>query len=148
MIRHPLTPLAAVIALFIAGCANEAPTTSDGSQESAAAMEQQMAADAAAAAELSAEDQALVATQKICPVGGGELGSMGTPIKVMVGERAVFVCCDHCREPLLKDPEKYLAKLDNPAPAAEAPAAPAGDQPAAEAPKEEAAPAAETPASS
>lgn len=147
MIRHPLAPCAAVLALFLAGCANEAPPTADATQGAAAAMEMQMAADAAAT-ELSAEDQALVATQKICPVGGSDLGSMGTPVKVMVGERAVFVCCEHCREPLLKDPEKYLAKLDNPEPAPETPAAPAGDQPASEAPKEGAAPAAEAPASS
>lgn len=62
-------------------------------------------------AALSPEDQALVAAQKKCPV-GGELGSMGTPVKVDVDGRTVFICCEHCREPLLADPEKYLAKLD------------------------------------
>ncbi|MCA8991684.1 MAG: hypothetical protein KDA69_09225 [Planctomycetaceae bacterium] len=64
--------------------------------------------------ELSAEDQALVDQQKICPVGGSELGSMGTPIKVMVGERPVFLCCEGCEKALLADPDKYLAILDNP----------------------------------
>lgn len=60
---------------------------------------------------LSEEDQALIAAQKVCPV-GGPLGEHGTPVKVMVGDRVVFVCCEPCRGPLLKDPEKYLAKLD------------------------------------
>ena len=82
---------------------------------------------------LSAEDQALADKQKICPVGGEPLGSMGTPVKVMVGERAVFLCCEGCREAIEKEPEKYLAKLDAPAavPAAtETPATPAAEAPA------------------
>lgn len=84
---------------------------------------------------LSAEDQALADKQKNCPVGGEALGSMGTPVKVMVGDRAVFLCCEGCREAIEKDPAKYLAKLDAPAaPATEQPAAPATEAPAAEAP--------------
>jgi Cu(I)/Ag(I) efflux system membrane fusion protein len=39
------------------------------------------------------------------------LGSMGTPIKVDVKGRAVFICCEGCRESLLAEPKKYLAKL-------------------------------------
>ena len=49
--------------------------------------------------------------QKICPVGGGALGSMGTPVKVDVNGKPVFICCEGCEEPLLADPEKHLAKL-------------------------------------
>ena len=36
---------------------------------------------------------------------------MGTPIKVDVNGQPVFICCAGCRTSLLKDPEKYLAKL-------------------------------------
>jgi hypothetical protein len=61
---------------------------------------------------LSAVDQALADAQKICPVTGEELGSMGTPHKVMIEDRAVFLCCPPCEEALKEDPEKYLAKLD------------------------------------
>ena len=91
----------------------------------------QMTSDDHAKPKLSAEDQALADKQKICPVGGEALGSMGTPVKVMVGDRSVFLCCEGCRGAVEKDPEKYLAKLDaqtTPAaePAAtETPAAPA-----------------------
>lgn len=60
---------------------------------------------------LSSEDQALVDAQVICPVSKGELGSMGTPVKVMVEGQPVFICCDHCKDPLLEEPAKYLQVL-------------------------------------
>ena len=37
---------------------------------------------------------------------------MGEPVKVVVKERTVFLCCDGCTKKLLADPDKYLAKLD------------------------------------
>jgi Cu(I)/Ag(I) efflux system membrane fusion protein len=65
----------------------------------------------AALATLSAEDRLLAERQVICPVTGLPLGSMGTPPKVDVNGRTVFLCCEGCRARLLADPEKYLAKL-------------------------------------
>lgn len=53
-------------------------------------------------AELSDEDQKLAAAQAICPVSGEPLGSMGTPIKVTKGDRALFLCCKGCEEDALK----------------------------------------------
>ena len=41
-------------------------------------------------------DQLRIAVQGICPISGQQLGSMGTPIKVKVGEETVFVCCRGC----------------------------------------------------
>jgi len=64
-----------------------------------------------AASKLSAVDQQLVRQQKICPVTGAALDSMGGPIAVDVQGRRVFICCKGCEAPLKKDPEKYLAKL-------------------------------------
>lgn len=55
--------------------------------------------------------RAMAESQKICPVTGKPLGSMGAPIKVMVEGRAVLICCEGCEGPLVKSPEKYLAKL-------------------------------------
>lgn len=66
---------------------------------------------AAVLAELAPEDRALAERQRICPVTELPLGSMGTPVKVNVSGRPVFVCCEGCRESLLADPAKYLAKL-------------------------------------
>ncbi len=66
---------------------------------------------AAELAKLSAADRAIAQQQKMCPVADMPLGSMGVPIKVDVNGRAVFICCEGCRESLLAEPEKYLAKL-------------------------------------
>jgi YHS domain-containing protein len=66
----------------------------------------------AALSQLSAEDRQLAEKQRLCPVAGMQLGSMGVPAKVIVHGRPVFICCEACRERLLAEPAKYLAKLD------------------------------------
>ncbi len=65
----------------------------------------------AALAKLSPTDRAIAERQRICPVADFALGSMGTPRKVDVNGTPVFICCEGCRESLLAEPEKYLAKL-------------------------------------
>ena len=65
----------------------------------------------AALSPLSVEERAAVERQRICPVAEQRLGSMGTPQKVDVDGTTVFICCEGCRERLLKEPDKYLAKL-------------------------------------
>ena len=65
----------------------------------------------AALAQLSPEDRAAAEQQKICPVTGEPLGSMGKPIKVTVKGQEVFLCCEACRERSEAEPDKYLAKL-------------------------------------
>ncbi len=61
-----------------------------------------------------AEDATLIAYQKICPVTGLKLGSMGNPIKLTVNDQTVFICCDGCKTPLLDSPEEYMAKIAPP----------------------------------
>ena len=63
-----------------------------------------------ALAQLSTTDRALAEKQKFCPVSEDPLGAMGTPIKLTVQGRDVFICCEGCEEPLREDPEKYLAR--------------------------------------
>jgi hypothetical protein len=36
---------------------------------------------------------------------------MGTPTRVVISGRAVFLCCDGCEDSLKQEPAKYLAKL-------------------------------------
>jgi Cu(I)/Ag(I) efflux system membrane fusion protein len=60
---------------------------------------------------LSAADQTLVAKQKICPVTGRPLGSMGTPTQVVLEQKTVFLCCSGCEPELKRNPAKYLAKI-------------------------------------
>lgn len=62
--------------------------------------------------DLSPADYQSAMDQHICPVSGEMLGTMGTPEKVDVNGTDVWICCDGCKEKLLADPEKYLAKLE------------------------------------
>ncbi len=63
-------------------------------------------------AKLSEADRAVAEKQKVCPVSGEPLGSMGVPVKVTVKDRDVFLCCEGCKSAILDDPDTYLAKLD------------------------------------
>lgn len=56
-------------------------------------------------------DRALVDRQQTCPVTGKALGSMGPPVRVTVGGRVAFLCCEGCQPALEGNPERYLAKL-------------------------------------
>ncbi|HEV3438989.1 MAG TPA: heavy metal-binding domain-containing protein [Gemmata sp.] len=56
-------------------------------------------------------DRQQIAKQKICPVRGEPLDSMGGPVRVELEGKVVFVCCKGCINSLRKDPAKYLEKL-------------------------------------
>ncbi len=47
-----------------------------------------------------------------CPVSGEELGSMGEPVAVTVGDRSVYVCCRGCAKRAEADPAKTLAAVE------------------------------------
>lgn len=67
---------------------------------------------------LSDIDKALVALQipfyalETCPVSGEKLGGMGEPVDLVFKNRLVRLCCTSCKGDFLKEPGKYLAKLD------------------------------------
>jgi hypothetical protein len=66
----------------------------------------------AALAKLKAEDRKLAEAQKFCAVmTKNRLGSMGTPIKVMVKDKPVFLCCKNCQAKALANPDKTLASV-------------------------------------
>ena len=77
-----------------------------------------------ALAQLSPQDRALAEQQRLCPVTGEPLGSMGKPIKLHVEGQDVFVCCAGCVDTLHRNPAKYLAKLEQPQPEDGAPPVP------------------------
>jgi YHS domain-containing protein len=64
---------------------------------------------------LNEEDRKLAQAQVICPVTEVRLGSMGmgTPIKLEIAGRTVFVCCEACAEGWVREPEKYFKILDD-----------------------------------
>ncbi len=57
------------------------------------------------------EDRLLAEKQKLCPVTGKPLDSMGGPVKVVLDGRTVFVCCKACEKPLRAKPAQYFQKL-------------------------------------
>jgi hypothetical protein len=72
------------------------------------------AAVAQALAKLPAADRALAVRQKVCPVTGGLLGSMGPPHGVEINGRKVFLCCAGCEKELRRDAARYLSQLPAP----------------------------------
>ena len=64
-----------------------------------------------ALAVFSEEDRQSAMKQHFCPVSGEMLGTMGAPEKVDVNGKGVWICCEGCKDRLLDEPEKYLAKL-------------------------------------
>lgn len=65
-----------------------------------------------ARAKLSPEDRKLVDAQEYCAVmNDTHLGEMGEPLKVLVKDQPVFLCCKGCQKKALADPEKTLAKV-------------------------------------
>ncbi|TWU34874.1 hypothetical protein Poly41_40170 [Novipirellula artificiosorum] len=65
-----------------------------------------------ALADLPPEDRESAMKQHFCPVSGEMLGVMGEPEKVEVKGQTVWICCDGCKDKLLADPDKYLAKIN------------------------------------
>ncbi|HVK13698.1 MAG TPA: hypothetical protein VM597_33435, partial [Gemmataceae bacterium] len=57
------------------------------------------------------EDRLLADRQKLCPVTGQPLDSMGGPVRLSLAGRTVFICCEGCETPLRRKPDQYLAKL-------------------------------------
>jgi hypothetical protein len=61
-------------------------------------------------AKLEDKDRQLAVAQGFCPVMvDNRLGTMGAPVKVMVNDQPVFLCCAGCRRRALADPDKTLA---------------------------------------
>jgi membrane fusion protein, copper/silver efflux system len=63
-------------------------------------------------AKLNAADRPLAEAQVYCPIMKGRpLGSMGTPIKLMIQNQPVFVCCDGCPNGALANPQRTLDEV-------------------------------------
>jgi hypothetical protein len=63
-------------------------------------------------AKLSPEERKIAEAQRWCAIEEeNRLGAMGKPIKVMVKDEVVFVCCKGCVKAAQKDPDKTLEKV-------------------------------------
>lgn len=116
---------------FAAGCSSEpqgttpaastgtaaAPSSTD-STDSAPAMSEEQTEISQAMAKLPEDDRRLAVAQKVCPVSDQPLGSMGTPIKVTVDGKSLFICCEGCEQDARENIDAHLAKLGGSADAA------------------------------
>ncbi len=62
-------------------------------------------------AKLGTGDREQALAQRICPVSGEPLGSMGVPVKIALRGRTAFLCCNGCVGEAKKNPDKVLRKL-------------------------------------
>jgi hypothetical protein len=91
------------------GCQEEA--VEHGKQTAAKAEKLKKAA--AAIAKLPAADQPLAEAQLFCPIAkDSRLGSMGTPVKLTLEGKAVFLCCKGCQDEARANPKGTLAKVE------------------------------------
>jgi Cu(I)/Ag(I) efflux system membrane fusion protein len=61
--------------------------------------------------ELSEADRKLALAQRVCPVTGAPLGSMGVPVKMTLRGQTVFLCCQGCVGKAKRSPDEMLKKL-------------------------------------
>jgi hypothetical protein len=108
-------------AIACAGCGTTTPQQPAGQSTSAPAQQanqihdpEELAAARQELAKLSSEDASSAQRQHLCPVSDELLGSMGPPKKVNASGAEVWICCEGCREQLVAEPEKYLAKINSP----------------------------------
>jgi hypothetical protein len=62
-------------------------------------------------ARLPEADRKLALAQRICPVTGALLGSMGVPVKITLRGQTVFLCCKGCLGKAKRNPDEMLEKL-------------------------------------
>lgn len=61
---------------------------------------------------LSESDRLLAEAQAVCPVlKDSPLGSMGVPVKLMIQDQPVFLCCKGCEKGALVNPKKTLDEV-------------------------------------
>jgi hypothetical protein len=95
-----LAPLSVCLVLALAGCGEQAPPPDPEAKI-------RQALDG-----LDPEDRKLAEAQKFCAVQNEHrLGSMGTPIKLLVKDQPVFLCCAGCQGAVLDDPDGILARV-------------------------------------
>jgi hypothetical protein len=98
--------LMSLAAVLVLGC-GEAAKVADAK---AAQKQAENAERAASLAKLSPEDRKLAEDQGYCAVSSEPLGSMGAPIKMMIEDQPVFICCKGCEGTVESDPTAALAK--------------------------------------
>jgi hypothetical protein len=101
--------LIASLAFALAGITSQAqqPMKMDSAVDA-----KQEAAIQANLAKLKPEDRKLAEAQKFCAIQTkNRLGTMGVPIKVMIKDKPVFLCCNGCASKAQANPDKTLTSV-------------------------------------
>jgi hypothetical protein len=93
--------LLVALSAIASGCAQNGTPAPDKEAKIKAALEQ-----------LDPADRKLAEEQKYCAVETeNRLGKMGKPIKLMIKDQPVFLCCEGCTKTAQKDPDTTLAAV-------------------------------------
>jgi hypothetical protein len=110
-----LLPVALLGTLCLAGCSGAPSGSSELSPTSAKPAQHSQAGETKVQtnlAKLGPEDRKLAEEQRFCAVESeNPLGAMGVPVKVVVGDQPVFLCCKGCKEEALAHPDRTLARV-------------------------------------
>jgi YHS domain-containing protein len=61
---------------------------------------------------LAEKDRKLALAQRLCPITGEKLGSMGKPYKMSIRGRTLYLCCEGCQEEVKRHTEVAFEKID------------------------------------
>jgi hypothetical protein len=118
MKSYALLVVAVIAFLFLGGCSDGTdhqpmqPQVDNRAADQLKASPEEEAKIATALGRLAPEDRALAEAQQYCAVEPeNRLGLMGTPIKVLVNDQPVFLCCKSCKPTALAEPDKTVAKV-------------------------------------
>jgi hypothetical protein len=103
--------------LVLAGCSGSSDHSHHGARTDDPVADQPKASPeeeakvATALGRLNPEDRAIAEAQQYCAVEPeNRLGLMGTPVKIVVKDQVVFLCCKGCKTTAQEAPDKTLAK--------------------------------------
>jgi hypothetical protein len=103
---------ALLFAFLSIGCKDASTGTSQApSSATSITKEDKEAGRQANLAKLGPEDRKLVEEQRFCAVEKNPLGSMGVPVKVLVKDQPVFLCCAACKTKALAHADRTLATV-------------------------------------
>jgi YHS domain-containing protein len=87
------------------------PTTKDEPKAADAAPAALSSEEVAEVKKLPGGESELALKQKVCPVSGENLGSMGVPLKITAEGQTFYLCCGGCKKEVTADPAAVVAKL-------------------------------------
>ena len=100
--------LALPVAFFLVGCKGGSTSSPKAPTAAAKGAEGDVQANLA---KLSPEDRKLAEEQGFCAIEMNPLGSMGVPVKVVIKDQPVFLCCEACQTKAVAHADRTLAKV-------------------------------------